>query len=237
MPRTDLDLLNLQIEALFTHDSSGRILAINEPGGGLAPSLVLGRTREGNLWRLRYDIPQPLSGKLEQLLRNEPVVQDLRLPPVGLAAMRDFLAEHHLPSSSWNGPAYFFPDTLPSPSDILSVDSRTREFIQPFIDPGAEVLDDNLRAHWPIVVRLEAGKPVAMCMSARLTQYVAEAGVETLLGYQGRGHAVAVVAAWAALIRALGRIPLYSTSWENHASQGVARRLGLVLYATNHSIE
>ena len=48
-------------------------------------------------------------------------------------------------------------------------------------------------------------------------------------------HAAAVVAAWAAAVRASGRLPLYSTSWDNVASQGVARKLGLVLYGADLS--
>ncbi|HZS91689.1 MAG TPA: GNAT family N-acetyltransferase, partial [Chloroflexota bacterium] len=47
----------------------------------------------------------------------------------------------------------------------------------------------------------------------------------------------AVVAGWARAIRASGRIPLYSTSWDNHASQAVARKLGLVQYGTDLSLE
>jgi hypothetical protein len=34
----------------------------------------------------------------------------------------------------------------------------------------------------------------------------------------------------------MGQVPLYSTSWENLASQGVARRLGLQLYGVDLSI-
>jgi hypothetical protein len=54
-----------------------------------------------------------------------------------------------------------------------------------------------------------------------------EAGVETAAASR-RGHAPAVVAAWAAAVRALGAEPLYSTSWQNSASRAVARKLGLV---------
>ncbi|MXZ22396.1 MAG: GNAT family N-acetyltransferase, partial [Caldilineaceae bacterium SB0665_bin_25] len=33
-----------------------------------------------------------------------------------------------------------------------------------------------------------------------------------------------------------GRVPLYSTSWENGASLAVARKLGLVAYASGWSL-
>jgi predicted GNAT family acetyltransferase len=62
------------------------------------------------------------------------------------------------------------------------------------------------------------------------------AGLETLEEYRRRGHAVAVVAGWARAVRAMGRIPLYGTTWDNIASQGVARKLGLVRYGTELSL-
>jgi hypothetical protein len=46
-----------------------------------------------------------------------------------------------------------------------------------------------------------------------------------------------VTAAWAAAIRASGRIPLYSTSWSNTGSLAVARKLGLSVYASDWSVD
>jgi predicted GNAT family acetyltransferase len=60
-----------------------------------------------------------------------------------------------------------------------------------------------------------------------------EGGVETLPSHRGRGLAAEVVAAWAAAVRADGRIPLYSTSFGNRASQAVARKPGLIRYGTD----
>jgi hypothetical protein len=45
-----------------------------------------------------------------------------------------------------------------------------------------------------------------------------------------------VTAAWAAAIRASGRTPLYGTSWTNTASLEVARKLGLVVFASDWSL-
>jgi predicted GNAT family acetyltransferase len=83
---------------------------------------------------------------------------------------------------------------------------------------------------------LAHGEVVSVCHSARLSSRAAEAGVETLAPFRGHGHASRAVAAWAIAIREMGRVPLYSTSWDNAASQGVARRLALRLYGVDFSI-
>ena len=83
---------------------------------------------------------------------------------------------------------------------------------------------------------VEDGAAVSLGFSARLTTRVAEAGVNTVEAYRGRGYAPTVVTAWAHAIRATGRIPLYSTSWDNRASRAVARKLGLVQYAADLSV-
>ena len=82
---------------------------------------------------------------------------------------------------------------------------------------------------------LHEGEAVAVCCCSRNAPGAAEASLRTLEAYQRRGFAAATVAAWAAAIRESRRLPLYSTSWDNVASQGVARKLGLVLYGADLS--
>jgi predicted GNAT family acetyltransferase len=77
----------------------------------------------------------------------------------------------------------------------------------------------------------------SVCFSARNTPVAAEAGVDTVEEFRGRGYAPAVVAAWARAVRQEGRVPLYSTSWDNLASRSVARKLGLVMYGADFSLE
>jgi hypothetical protein len=70
---TDQELMTIHIRALFTHDTNSRLLFVNEPGGGAhAPRLYFGRTRAGNLWRFRSDLPEILIEELETLCVNEP---------------------------------------------------------------------------------------------------------------------------------------------------------------------
>ena len=83
---------------------------------------------------------------------------------------------------------------------------------------------------------VESGRAAALCCSVRITPEAHEAGVETLPGSRGRGYASSAVAAWAKAVAALGALPLYSTSTENAASQGVARRLRMRLIGLDYHI-
>ena len=74
------------------------------------------------------------------------------------------------------------------------------------------------------------GVAVAICACARSARGGAEAGVETAASFRGMGLAPAATLAWAHAIRESGRVPFYSTSWENTASRTVARKLNLKLF-------
>ena len=89
----------------------------------------------------------------------------------------------------------------------------------------------------PCLAIVREGRLASICFSARNTPDAAEAGLETMEAFRGHGYATAVTAAWAQAVRAEGRIPLYSTDWDNRASRAVARKLGLVLYGADLTIE
>jgi len=229
---SDLELLEMQIEALFTHDDHGRVVTVNEPDGGPAPRFFFGRTREGKLWRVRHDLPGDMAQRLESLATRDRVHGDLEAPPRNLDAMLAVLAKDGEARVGHAGPAYRFPDHLPAPTGVTRITVANAHLLRrmpAYLDDVKRGLD----AYEPRLAVIEDGVAVAICNSARLTNRVAEAGVETLEGYRGRGYATAVVATWALAVRETGRIPLYSTSWDNLASRAVARKLGLVQYGTD----
>lgn len=92
-------------------------------------------------------------------------------------------------------------------------------------------------ADWqPFIAVVEDGRVVSVCRSVRITPAAHEAGVETLPEFRGKGYARDVVAGWVHAVRSLGSIPLYSTSWENTASQAVARKLQVVPYGADFHV-
>lgn len=224
-------LMEWQAAALFRHDAAGRLLSVNELGDPPAPRLFVGRTAEGNLWRFRYDLPPELMHVLDGLLAAEPIAADLRQPLGCAERLREALAAHAPIAATYAGPAWWCPKGIASPRAIPTTrlaDAATARRTFPWL---AEELADRQ----PCVAVLEVGEVVGICFSARLSPVAAEAGVATLEAYRRRGYAAATVAAWARAVRAIGRMPLYSTSWDNDASQGVAKSLGLVLYGADLS--
>jgi RimJ/RimL family protein N-acetyltransferase len=91
--------------------------------------------------------------------------------------------------------------------------------------------------YWePCFVKFAEGDAASICFSSRIATASHEAGVETLPAFRGKGYAAEAVAAWAEAIYEMGRIPTYSTSWENTASQAVAKKLNGELYGVDLSV-
>jgi hypothetical protein len=226
-----LALLDLQIAALFAHDARGRILHTNEPPPhGRAPRFFLGRTTHGNRWRFRDDLLLATVRELDALARAEPIASDLRQPLRNLEQLKAVLALHATTTGGDGGPAYRFPARLPLPSGVTMIDHTNIRLLREW-EPDLPRFERHLDVMLPCAVVVENDVAVSVCFCSRLTPRAAEAGLETLPRARGCGYAVAVVAAWARAVRATGRTPLYSTSWDNLASQSVAQRLGLILYA------
>ena len=236
---SDWDLMQIHVRALYRHDDRNRLLAVNEPGDPRSddpppPRLFLGRTRAGHLWQFRHDVAESLAAELESLLATEPVGADISRPPGCLEALQATLLQHGQITGTWSGPAWRFPDGIPAPDhEVIPVTMATVDLVR----PAFPSLADDLPWCQPCVAIVADGRLASLCFSSRNTPIAAEAGVNTLEEFRGRGYAPAVVAAWGQAVRAEGRIPLYSTSWDNLASRSVARKLGLVLYGADFSIE
>jgi hypothetical protein len=194
-----------------------------------APRLFLGRTPAGNLWRFRHDVPEFLVHDIEALLAVEPISPDLQQQPVSLQCLINVLSAVEPVTRVWQGPAWHFPDEILPPNDVATVVISDIELLSAIFGGSVESWVDCQ----PCMAVVERGTPVSVCFCSRTSSLASEAGVETLTEYRGRGYAVAVTAAWALAVRGLGRAPLYSTSWDNLASQGVARRLRLKLFGVD----
>ena len=233
---TGMELAVFALDAQFTHDAHGRIVAVNEPDGEPepAPRFFLTRTRDGIAWRVRYDVPEPIVKRLVELVASEPVTTDLVSPPVHLDAMLDALHQDREAVIGFQGPAYRFPVTmaLPVTGEVTRISRGNLQLLRRVV-PDLDALDRDFDVVEPWMAVVQDGVAVATCYSCRISERVAQARVDTAPPFRGRGYAPAMVAAWAREVRATGRVPLYGTTWDNLASQAVARKLGLALFGVS----
>jgi RimJ/RimL family protein N-acetyltransferase len=220
----DTALARRRLRALYRHDRRGRLVAVNEWSGGTPPRLHLMRTESAVLAGVRNDVPDDVAAKLKTIARCEPPA--LTEAP---AEASGFLAALGAERVLWSGPAFLFPDSLPAETEAVAIGPHNAELLT---DVLSRWLPD-VGKRGPLLAMVGEGRALAVCASVRITPFVHCAGVETDPDHRGRGLASRAVTAWAAQVRALGATPFYSTSWDNLASRGVARRLGLTLAAVD----
>lgn len=252
----DHDLMRINADTSFTYDARGRMLRTNEPREQErrpAPRLFLGRTNGGYVTRFGAAVPDAVAHQVAGILDHHPVDDGLQFRPATLAAVRETLSmpvqaahhrgappglgdiqvpgqgatDQHVPVSvEEGGPTYRFPASVARPGEAVQLTDANVEAAR---DTYPWLLDE-LADWWPCFAVLRDGAAVSVCFSSRRGDGAAAAGVDTLPAFRGHGYAATVTAAWGAAIRASGRIPLYSTTWSNQASQGVARRAGLIAF-------
>ncbi|MDO9445440.1 MAG: GNAT family N-acetyltransferase [Dehalococcoidia bacterium] len=220
---------DLHLDALYERTPHARILRVRSTDVG-TPLVHLLRTAEANYGLVAASVPREAAEAITRLFAAEPVVGPEaweEAPPRCAEAVRALLP----PASANRGPAFAFPAVLPSVTPAAGFSIEVLEDLCGVVTaPMVAWIAEAKPAEQPlVVVRDASGRVVAVCHAARRSDAAAEAGLEVDPSVRRAGLGVAVAAAWAAAVRAGGREPLYSTSWENQASRGVARRVGLAL--------
>ena len=216
----------LHLRTLFLLDGAGHIRGTREPDPEPGPLFALIRGRTSCAWAVRADVPQEIAEELDGLAREEPTVADFRDAPVHAERYRALAG-----GEVYSGPAFAFPETVAEPDATVLVD-EVRLLARHFSGWTAA----EIPGRSPVVAVVDDGHAVSVCFCARRSDAAAEAGLDTAAKFRGRGLGPQVAAAWALAVRASGRIPLYSASWANGASLAVARKLGLVAYASGWSL-
>ena len=231
---SDAQRMRLHSETLYRFDANGRLRTINEPGFPNAPRFWMGRTREGNQWRFRHDLPPATLAALEELCQAEPVPTDLQQPLQCETAIRAVLAAQAPIRSEYRGPAYWISENTEPSSQVTLISGTNAELLRPHF---ADLLEpDAYHQLGPVAAVITDGCAVAVCFCSRIPGRATEAGANTHPDYRRRGYVSAAVASWAAAVYQQDCLPLYSTSWENLASQGVARKLGMRRYGEDWSV-
>ena len=225
--RNPRELMQRHIDALYSRDSHGDLVRVNEPDGVPAPRFSFGTTVEGAVWRFRHDVDRTTRRQLEAALEH--LERYAEAAPIDAAPYQAILARVAPVQRTWGGPAFSFPEALPSNPGTVLVTEANEALLR--LHLAAWIPD--VRTGQPLVAMVVDGHAVAVCGSVRQTSSAHEAGVETIPAHRRRGYATQVVAEWARAVRALGVEPLYSTSWENAESRATARTLGLLCFGSD----
>jgi hypothetical protein len=207
----------IDLRTLFVLDDAGRILSTREPGASPGPLFHLIRSRRACAWAAHAQVRPEVASELDRLAQQEPPARDFRGLPVH--------ADRYVGLTGGRvdaGPVFLFPENLPRESGVVLLADEV-----PLRACFSGWTAEEVGGRSPILAVLENGRAVSVCFCARRSAAAAEAGVETAVECRGRGLGWRVAASWALAVRACGRLPLYSTSWSNAASLGLARRLGL----------
>lgn len=223
----DVEVLALELETLWATDDRDRLCGSVHPW----PRLAIAVGIDGRTVAIGSDVPDDLADQLRVAARAGAWDEAAGEPPSGLDECVRLLGAMG-PVTVASGPSFVVPAGtksafLPAPRRSSGSDDDLIP-LRPVDSWESDEWRDLLAGELgPWAMSVEGGRVTALCHTSRLTARAVEAGVWTHLAFRGHGRAAAVTAAWAGHLELGDRIRFYSTSADNHASSGVAARLGL----------
>ena len=217
------------------HDANGHMTFINdptEPGMRLAPRFFFGFTASGFTCRFRHDVPTHIRTQLQSLINSKQPPQNLQGPPDYAHEIENILNAHKSIERIWCGPAFHFPEHLRQSDQVVRAQRENLDLFRTTFPFMQNEVDDIQ----PCMAYIVDGQAVSVCQTVRRSPKAEEAGVDTIESHRGKGYAPLVAAAWAKVVQAQNKMPIYSTSWENQSSQNVAKKLGLIQFGVDYHI-
>jgi hypothetical protein len=173
--RIQPDLALKRVDALFRYDGYGRLTSINEWNGGAAPRFFLMRTVAGVICRFRADLPSDLVSRLDAYAAKEPVGDLSGKLPAHYAKYRELLSSHARVDRVWAGPAYMSTRDLPPSAPPIAIGDDNAHLLR----DGFEDWMPDVPHRRPFMAMVENDRAVSICASARISDAVHCAGVQT----------------------------------------------------------
>jgi len=241
----DLQLLHVDVAAMFVMSASERIERSNDPDCSPGPRVYFSGCPHGNIVCVRADLDDQTALRLLAIGEQEPPWRDPDVLPQCLGKFIDVLSTDQPVATVAPHVIYRLPNQLryEHSATIVQGDSAEgaamlarfaeRGLPQPMLAAGFKGVGD----FWePWCVAVEREEIAAIAFAARLGHSGAEVGVYTFPNFRARGFAAAVTASWSSMPSLVGRALFYSTARSNRSSQRVAARLGLRMIGASVSI-
>jgi hypothetical protein len=211
------------VDRMVGADTRGRLT-------GSGPQLYVFRTTDAVLCRCHTDLSTEVVESLERISHSQ------------RGRQRDWPREYgqYLMALASVGPvravrAGLLYRVVDPPSDGMA--TQITQANADLLRGGLEEWRPDVEAGRLIYAAIVDGRAVAICASVNSVDGAHAAGVETLPSHRRRGLAVHAVASWACAVLRMNATPFYGATFDNLASQGVARRLSMNLVGAEFSVE
>lgn len=238
------ELVDVHVETGFVLNTRGRSLHETAPDRSPGPRFRIEGCATGNVVVVRDDVDDDVANDLTRLAAEEPPLCDAEATPVHLGAYLNLLgSESDQPQYSL-GLNWVFPQNVAHQSVEPLIRSgtpegerlleRLPESMHPsLVDIGFRTPED-VWAPWAVAVDDDC--VVCIAETVRGGRSGAAVGVDTAVGYRGRGLGAATTAAWSHH-NDLSRLTLfYGTSRSNLSSRRLVERLNLTFLGSSLSV-